>query len=305
MILVAGGTGTLGSRVVRLLIARGLDVRILTREAARAGRQPADYVEVVTGDVRDPDAATRAVNGAGTVISAIQGFQGTGDVSPRTVDWEGNRNLIHAARTAGVEHFILVSMHGAAPDSRMDLLRMKYRAEQELRTSGLAWTIIRPTVSMQTWVKLLGEPLLRTGKTRVFGRGNNPINFVSADDVAEFVELSVVDPATRGEVIEVGGPENPTVRQFVDTFARVTGRTGKVSAVPLPMMRVMSILMPAVNPARARQIQAGIIMDTEDMSFDASETWRRYPTIGRTSVADFVRRDYVPVIGDAAGLHVS
>ena len=64
---------------------------------------------------------------------------------------------------------------------------MKYAAEQALQASGLSWTIIRPTAYMETWAKLIGEPLVKTGKTRIFGRGVNPINFVSASDVAQFV----------------------------------------------------------------------------------------------------------------------
>jgi uncharacterized protein YbjT (DUF2867 family) len=299
MILIAGGTGTLGTRVVRLLTARGLSVRILTRDPARVQHFGSDLVEVVPGDVRDLPSVQRAVQGVQTIISAIQGFQGPGNVSPRTVDYEGNRNLIRAACDAGAEHFILISMHGAGPENPQELLRMKYRAEQELQASGLAWTIIRPTVSMETWSKVLGEPLIKTGKTRIFGHGTNPVNFVSADDVARFVELAAVDPAMRGVLLEVGGPENLSLRRFVDTFQAVTGRAGSVSQVPLPMMRVMSVVMRPVNPALARLIRAGVDMDTQDMSFDPVEVMHRYPSIPLTPLAEVVRRNYVP---EAAGV---
>jgi uncharacterized protein YbjT (DUF2867 family) len=215
VILIAGGTGTLGTQIVRLLTVRGLQVRILTRDPARARHLEGDLVEIVPGDVRDLGAVERAAAGARTVISAIHGFVGTGDDSPQTVDLQGNGNLIEAAGEA--EHFILLSVHGAAPDHPMELFRMKYLAEQELKASGLAWTIIRPTAYMETWATLIGEPLLKTGRTRIFGRGTNPINFVSAYDVARFVELAVADPAMHGEVVEVGGPENLGMRQIAQT----------------------------------------------------------------------------------------
>jgi uncharacterized protein YbjT (DUF2867 family) len=293
MILIAGGTGTLGTQVVRLLTAHGIEVRVLTRDPARAQHLQGDLVEIVTGDVRDSSAVERAAAGAQTVISAIQGFSGTGDYNPQTVDRLGNSNLIQAARKGAAEHFILVSVQGAAPDHPMELFRMKYLAEQELKASGLAWTIIRPTAYMETWAHLIGEPLLKTGRTRIFGRGNNPINFVSAHDVARFVELAVLDPAMRGELVEVGGPENLSMRQVVQTFEAVTGKVGKKSHVPLPIMRLMSVLMRPLYPTLARQIQAGVVMDTHDMSFDPSETSRRYPSIPPASLADVVRRDYV------------
>ncbi len=293
MILIAGGTGRLGTQVVRLLRARGLEARILTREPARARHLQGDLVEIVPGDVRDPHTLERAAAGAHTVISAIQGFSGTGDCNPETVDRQGNVNLIQAARAGGAEHFVLVSVQGAAPDHPMELHRMKYLAEQELRASGLAWTIIRPTAYMETWAALIGEPLIKTGKTRIFGQGNNPINFVSVYDVARFVELAVVDSTMRGELVEVGGPEDLSMKQFAQTFEVVAGLPGKISGVPLPMMRLMAVLMRPVNPTLARQIQASVVMDTQDFSFNSSETIRRYPAIPPTSLEEVVGRDYV------------
>lgn len=292
MILMAGGTGTLGTQVARLLTTRGLQVRILTRDPARTKHVAGGLVELVSGDVRDLGAVERAVAGAGTVISAIQGFAGSGGVNPRAVDLQGNRNLIQAARGAGAEHFVLLSVQGAAPDHPMELFRMKYQAEQDLKASGLAWTIIRATAFMETWGALIGEPLLRTGKTRLFGRGDNPINFVSAHDVARFVELAVADLALRGALVEIGGPENLSLKQVAHVFETVAGTAGRVGHVPLPIMRIMSELMRPLNPAFARQIQAGVIMDSTDMSFDPWEARHRYPSIPVTSLPEVVRRDY-------------
>src|SRR5437762_402203 len=241
MILVAGGTGRLGTRVVGRLQARGLQVRVLTRERARAAHLDGPGVEIVEGDVRDMSAVRRAVVGAQSVISAIQGFAGTKHASPTTIDREGNRNLIQAAREAGVVHFVLISVKDAAPNHPMDLMRMKYAAEQDLKASGLTWTIIRPTSYIETWCEVLGRPLLEKGKTQVFGRGHNPINWVAASDVAQFVELAVVDAGMRGEAIEVGGPENLSMTAFLDVFQREAGLAGKVGHVPPLAMRLTAI----------------------------------------------------------------
>jgi uncharacterized protein YbjT (DUF2867 family) len=292
MIFLAGGTGLLGTQVVQLLTARGLDVRVLTRDPDRAQHLVGDHIEVVSGDVRDSSVAERSVAGADILISAIQGFSGTGDANPRTVDLGGNRTLIQAAQKAGARHFILVSVLNAAPDHPIEFFRMKYLAEQDLKASGLSWTIIRPTAYMETWSTVIGEPLLKTGKTRVFGRANNPINFVSAHDVAHFVACAVQDVSMQGEYMEVGGPENLTMRQVAQTFMQVTKTHGTVSRVPLPMMRLMSVLMRPVNPMIARQIQTGISMDTLDMTFDPAEMRQRYPTMPFTRLADVVQRDY-------------
>ena len=292
MILLAGGTGRLGTKVVSRLRQRGLEVRVLTRDRSRATHLSDASVEIVEGDVRDHAAVRRAVEGAQTVVSAIQGFAGTGDGSPATIDRDGNRNLIRAAREAGVEHLVLVSVWDASPDHAMDLMRMKYAAEQELKGSGLAWTIIRPSAYMETWCEVLGRPLLEKDKTQVFGRGRNPINWVSTSDVARFVELAIVDPVVRGETIEVGGPDNMTMTEFVDIFRMESASTGRVGHVPLAAMRLMAIAMRPLNPNMARQIQAGIVMDTRPQAFDALQTRKRYPSIPVTRLTEVVRRDF-------------
>jgi uncharacterized protein YbjT (DUF2867 family) len=300
MILVAGGTGMLGTKVVGLLRQRQLEVRVLTRDRSRAADLATAGVEIVEGDVGDPATVQRAVDGVDTVVSAIHGFAGPNNTgSPATVDRDGNHNLIKAARGAGVEHMVLLSVRDASPDHPMDLNRMKYAAEEELKASGLAWTILRPGPYMELWCFLLGLPLLEKGKTQVFGRGDNPINFVSAADVARFVELSVVDPELRGRVIEVGGPENLTMNEFVEVFRSETSSTGKVGHFPPAVMRVMSALMKPINPSMARQVQAGVVMDTRAQAFDASETRRRYPSIRVTALADVVRREFGDLPGAA------
>jgi uncharacterized protein YbjT (DUF2867 family) len=290
VILVAGGTGTLGTRIVTLLRGRGLPVRVLTRDRNRAGHLGTD-IEIVEGDLHSAAALARAADGAQTVISAVQGFAGTPGASPARTDRDGNRNLIQAARRAGAGHVVLVSVRDASPDHPMDLMRMKYAAEQDLKESGLSWTIIRPSAFMETWCQVLGRPLLEKGKTVVFGRGDNPINWVSAEDVARFVDRAVADPAMRGQIIDVGGPENLTMTEFIRTFQSGTASGGSVGHVPRTAMRLGMLLMRPVNPALARQIQAGIIMDSRPQAFDASAVRRRYSSIPATSLADVVRRD--------------
>src|SRR6202165_2699305 len=299
MILVAGGTGRLGTKVVNLLRQRGLEVRVLTRDRTRAAHLVDLGVEIAEGDVGDPAAVQLAVDGVRSVVSAIHGFAGTKYATPATVDRDGNHNLIRAARKAGVEHLVLVSVLDASPDHPMDLMRMKYAAEEELKASGLAWTILRPAAYMELWCELLGRPLLEKGKTQVFGRGRNPINWVSASDVARFVETAIVDPSLRGQTIEVGGPENLSVTEFLDVFRSETASSGKVGHVPLAGMRVGALVMKLMDPTMARAIQGAIVMDTRPQSFNASETRRSFPSIPVTTLAEVVRRDFAESLSAA------
>lgn len=303
MILLAGGTGTLGTRLVPLLTARGHRVRILTRDPKRAAHLLGELVEIVEGDVLDATSLESAMAGVETVISAIHGFTGAGRYNPRSVDRQGNSDLIAAARKVGVGHFILMSIVGAAADHPIELFRMKCEAEQDLRKSGLPWTIVRPTAYMETWAQVLGEPLFTFGKTRVFGDGNNPINFVSAQTVAQLVALAVSDPSVRDTVLEIGGPDDLTFNQVIQTFESVTGKTGTKNYVPVPMMRVMSILMRPFNPTLARQIGTAVIMATHDMTFDATSTYRAYPSLSPIGLDAVIAREFgAPVTARAGAL---
>jgi uncharacterized protein YbjT (DUF2867 family) len=293
MILVAGGTGRMGRLLVERLAARGSSVRVLSRTPERAAREAGRKVEIIAGDVRDLYAVDRAVAGARIVISAMSAF-GMKGVAPTDVDFQGNANLIAAAERHRVERFILVSVLGASTDHPMDLARMKYLAERRLIESNLRWTILRPSTFTETFQEVLCAPLLETGKTIVFGRAQNPINFVSAHDVARFVELAMTDAGMDGKVTDIGGTENLSLVEFVDVFSSAIGVAGPVKHIPRLAMRLLSQLARPFNPRFARMARAGVVMDTTDMSFDATELVQRYPQIELTTVAEVARRDYPP-----------
>jgi uncharacterized protein YbjT (DUF2867 family) len=289
VILVAGGTGTLGSQVVGLLAVRGLEVRVLTRDPARAERLPRN-VEVLVGDLLDRAAVAAAVAGCATVVSAVHGFAGPGKPSPEAIDRDANRGLFQEAADAGVEHVVLVSVLGAAADHPMSLHRAKFAAERSLRASGPSWTILRPAAFMETWITLIGAKLASGGSALVFGPGHNPINFVSSRDVAAAVDAAVHDPSLRGQALEVAGPENLTFTQVADRLIAASGRPGRTRHLPLPMLRAMSVLARPVSPTFARQVQAAVVMNTTDMTADVSTIRDRLPSIPATPLEVALRR---------------
>jgi uncharacterized protein YbjT (DUF2867 family) len=287
MILVTGGTGTLGTRVVQRLSDRGLPVRVLTRDRSRAAHLP-QSVEVLTGDLGDPGAVAAAVRGCATMVSAVHGF--IGPDGPEAIDRDANRALIEAAAAAGAERLVLVSVLGAAADHPMSLHRAKHAAEQALRASGLGWTIIRPSSYLETWVGAIGAKLAEGGKAMVFGPGRNPINFVSAHDVAAAVDLAVHDPSLHGQVVEVAGPQNLSFTELAERLIAASGRPGRSRHVPLPMLRALSLLARPVSPAFARQAQAAVVMNTTDMTVELSGIRDRLPTIPATTLEEVLRR---------------
>ncbi len=299
MIVIAGGTGRMGRELATRLVDRGLQVRILARDPARVPEHLRGKAEVVRADVREPATLAAAVGGADTVVSAITGFGGPGAAGARAVDGDGNVALIDAADAAGVEHFVLLSVRRAGPDAPVSLFREKHRAEQRLERSRMAGTIIRPTAYMETWIDVVGRSLVATGRTRVFGRGRNPINFVSASDVAAITELAVTEPSLRGTVIDATGPENLTMDELVETVRRVTGATGRVDHASPGMMRILASVLRFAKPILADQVRAGLLMDTEDMRADPADRRARFPSVPMTTLEEVVRRQ-LPRVADPA-----
>jgi uncharacterized protein YbjT (DUF2867 family) len=234
-------------------------------------------VEVVQGDLREPASLARACQGMDKVLDAAHGFNpGDKTNTVKTIDEAGKRSLIEAAKTAGVEHYIFISILGAAPDSPMELFHAKYAEEQHLKASGLCYTILRAAAFIEFWTNMVGEPVLKTGKTTVFGRGDNPVNFVSADDVARFSLLALEDPQAQNQTIDMGEPENLSFNQAVAIFEKVAGKKAAISHIPLPVMRVMRVVMQVATPIFSKQITGRILIDTTDQNPDMTPVLAKY-----------------------------
>jgi NADH dehydrogenase len=293
MILIVGASGRLGSEVARRLLAQGTPVRVMSRERSRLETLKRLGAEPVVADLRDSRSLAHACEKAEKVLAAAHAFTGQGDNTPGNVDAAGNRRLIDACRAAQVRHFVFTSVRDARANHPVDFFRIKCGVEEYLRASGLSYTILRPAAFMEFWAALVGQPIVEKGRTIIFGRGRNPVNFVSIADVAQFALIALENPAARNQVIEIGGPENLSMCQVAEIFERVTGKRGRKSHVPLPLMRAMTLLMRRLNPALSRQIAAGVYMDTEDQTCDMTETLKRFP-VPLTRLEDVVRAQFMP-----------
>jgi len=289
MILLAGGSGTLGRFLIPML-SKHEPVTVLTRSPDRTADRTSDNVEVAIGNVSDPESLTSALPRIDVVISAITGFAEKPPLGPAAVDRDGNRNLIRAAVRAGVKHFVLLSILGVSPEHPMELFRMKWEAEEELRRSEISWSVVRPTAYMETWVGILAAPLLNDRPAMVFGRGTNPINFISAADVAHAVDSASVE-RREGGIAEIGGPDDLGLKDLVETFRSVTGKQGSTRRIPRPMLRLMSVAARPFHAVLARQAGAALVMDTRDMTLAGSLTTSR-AIAPSTSLTEMLKRDY-------------
>jgi uncharacterized protein YbjT (DUF2867 family) len=281
MIVVVGATGNLGSEVTRMLLRQGKPVRILARPQSSYQPLVEAGAQVALGDLKDRGSVDEACRGAEIVITTAYSAMRGGDDNAQTVDWEGNRNLIDAAKTVGVQQFIFVSASIADPNSPNPLLGAKGRAEAYLRASGLPYTIIAPHFYMEVSIAMLvGLPAMMGQPVTIVGEGRRKHSFISAGDVAAFIAASVDNPAAINQKLLLGGPQPLSFRDAVAVYERVLARPITVRTVapgePVPG------LPEAVVPMYAA-------LDTFDWPVDTTETAQTFG-IQLTPLEEVVRR---------------
>jgi NADH dehydrogenase len=201
----------------------------------------------------------------GLVFSAVHGFEEAGRDGPRSIDRDGNAHLADAARTVGAD-LVLMSVVGAAPDSPLELMRMKYAAERYLVASQVPSTIIRATAFEEFWVDLLKSTARSTGRPVVFGNGENPINFVSVHAVAALVRRVIADPTTRGKTLEIGGPADLTLNELAHSVTSEAGG-GEPRHVPRGLLNLVAQTVGRVRPRLGRQVRGALAMDRIPVAF--------------------------------------
>ncbi|HWT25791.1 MAG TPA: SDR family NAD(P)-dependent oxidoreductase [Solirubrobacteraceae bacterium] len=236
MILVAGASGVLGSEVCRRLAASTERVRAMARttsDPAAVAELRELGAEVVTADLKDPASLAAACAGAETVVSGVTAVipRLAGD-SIGSVDLAGQLALVDAAAAAGAQHFVYVSYSGHI-DHDCPLTRAKRSVERHLRDSGLAYTILRPSYFMETWLGPAVGFDLAAHRVRVYGDGDRAVSWIAVADVAEAVAACVDLPAARDAALELGGPEALTPRDVVAMAEDIGGASIDVELVPV------------------------------------------------------------------------
>ncbi len=290
-ILIVGATGVEGSATTKLLLAKGYAVRAMTRTPAKATALRQLGAEVVQGDLRDVDSLRRACVGVDKVLAAAHSLLGRGAAASHYVDDLGHKQLIDVAKAAGVQHFVYTSVQGATGFSPVPFICIKYGIEQYLQGRDLSYTILRPSAFMEWHAhEFIGKPLLAKGKVTLFGKGDNPRNFVAAADVANYAVLALTDPRAVGQVIEIGGPENWSNNQVAALYAQLAGRPVTITHVPLALLRVMSPLLQPFHPGLSQVLALSILTDTGDMTFDPTALLHDYP-MSLIRLEDWVRQE--------------
>jgi (4-alkanoyl-5-oxo-2,5-dihydrofuran-3-yl)methyl phosphate reductase len=223
MILVTGATGTVGSEVVRQLIAVGERPRALVRDPTTARQRLGDQVELVEGDLDRPETIAAALAGVdGVFLLTTQ--------SSRQPEWE--RAVIQAAARAGVGQLVKLSVFRADEQSSLQVARQHGQAERVLAQSGLAATILRPVFFMQNLVGMVHDGAIATAA------GDGQVAMVDARDIAAVAVATLTGGGHAGKTYTLTGPEALSFDQVASILSRQTGRPLRHVRVPPDKVRV-------------------------------------------------------------------
>lgn len=249
LVTVFGGSGFVGTQVVRALAKRGWRVRVAVRKPALAYelRMAGDVgqIQTVRCDITDKAAVAEAIKGADAVVNLVGILFETGGRKFEALHVEGAVNVAEAAKAAGVQRLTHMSALGADVNAKAAYARTKGAAEAAVRAAFPSAVVIRPSVifgkgddflnkfaAMATWSPAL--PLIGGGVTK--------FQPVYVGDVAEAMARATVAPEAEGQTFELGGPSVWTFEDILKFILRETKRERFLIPIPFPIARMIGSL---------------------------------------------------------------
>jgi uncharacterized protein YbjT (DUF2867 family) len=248
-IFITGATGFVGRAVVPALRAHGYAVRCLVRRGSEPDLRGLEAIERVEGDVLSPEALERDMAGCDTVVHLVGIIRETPATAStfERIHTQGTINVLEAAAATGVRRYLHMSALGARAGARSRYHRTKWAAEEAVRASPIPWTIFRPSIvygAADQFVNMLAAMVRRYPLVPVIGTGQQRLQPVPVEQVAEAFARAVALEATVKHVYEVCGPDAVTMLQLLDLIGAALGRARvRKVHVPIGLVRPLARLL--------------------------------------------------------------
>jgi len=289
-ILLTGGTGFVGSQIRERLTDH--KVRLLARHPESVTLKTNE--EAVPGDVSNPASLAPAVQGCDVVVHLVGIIEESGGQTFDAVIGQGTENVVKAASEAGVSRFIDMSAMGAQANPAFPYMNAKMRGENAVKSSGMAWTIFRPSVIFgpgDGFINVLADLVRRAPVIPVVGAGTSKFHPVAIADVSDAFARAVNDPGTAGQTYELGWGNIYTYEQMLDLISSKLGKKKPKVHVPVGLMKaVVALSSPLPKALRPPVTKEQLRMLALDNSSSQSAT---ESLIGRRPVSLENGMDYI------------
>ena len=251
MVLITGSTGFVGRHIVRELVSRGKELKCLARTSSDLSVLKGLNVEICYGDITNQDSLEVALERVETVIHLVAIIRETRQANLEGVNYLGTRNLVQAAKMSNVKRVIYMSNLGAGSDRHFPLLYTKWQGEEEVRKSGIDYTIFQPSIMFgrgDGFVTMLAGIVKGLPLVPVIGSGRTRFQLISVDDVATCVAKALENKQIINRTIPLGGPEYLTFEEIIDMVIQTLKLRRPKLHIPMPMMRPIVWAMEQVLP---------------------------------------------------------
>ena len=294
-VLVTGATGFVGRRVVSVLLSRHHQVRCLVHTPGAERVLDTRDVEVHYGSVLDPDSIRLAMYDVQSVVHLVGIIRAQRGLTFDDVHRQGAANVAEAASDGGAREIIHVSALGATSNPDYPYLYSKHQGEIRVRNSGIAFTILRPSVVFgpgDEFVTALAG-LVRLGPiVPVIGSGNNRMQPVALDDVAHCIADSVGNSLVKGKALNLAGPDRLSYNELLDEVALAMNRNIRRVHIPTvvvrPMIGVLQGLLPRVPMTTGQLKMLGIRNVAEGRDIEESFGFTPKPLRGNIDYVNAV-----------------
>ena len=225
-VLVAGATGYLGQHLVKELKKRGFWVRVLIRKESQ--KELFNYVnDFFIGEITEPKSLSGVCEDIDWVFTSVGITRQKDGLTYMDVDYQGNANLLNEAKLSGVDSFLYVSAINGDKLRHLKIFEAKEKFVDELKESGLDYTIMRPNGFFSDMKDFLA--MAKKGKIYLFGKGNFKLNPIHGDDLAQVC----VDKMSSDEKdISVGGPDMLTQNELATLALNAWGKKSTIVHLP-------------------------------------------------------------------------
>ncbi|MDD2500319.1 MAG: NAD(P)H-binding protein [Geobacter sp.] len=292
-IFIAGGTGFVGGHLTTELLKREHELILLSH--AGSGSVPPG-INLCKGDVTDPASYQQAMKGCDAAINLvgiIREFPAKG-VTFERLHVQAAQAMVQAAQHAGVLRYLQMSALGTRLDAVSGYHRTKWRGEEIVRGSGLAWTIFRPSLIFgpkDAFVNMLADNLRLAPVMPTMGDGNYRLQPIHGADVARCFADALERPETAGQAYELCGEDRLTYRQLLDTIAEALGKGQPWKpALPLSLMKPVIKTLQGIKAFPITLDQLQMLLEENICDGCWQKTFQFEPIRFRDGIREYLQR---------------
>jgi NADH dehydrogenase len=273
MILVTGGTGFVGSHLMKRLASERIPTRCLVRRPSDAEKLKEDGIDIAYGDVLDQESLKKAVEGVETVIHLVGIIVEKKGATFEIIHTQGTKNLLEVSKEAGVQRFIYISALGAREYARSRYHKTKWEAERAVMNSEMEYVIFRPSIMIGEggeFITMLSKIVQRAPIIPIID-GKSKVQPIYVENTVDCIIKSLTDPKTTNRIFEIAGPDQITYKELFLALMEILEIDNPTFQIPITFMWPAACILegvmekPPITTQQLTMLQEDNICDIREM----------------------------------------